>query len=46
MKDKRRITRIGFVADESIDYFISLFVGQPIHAENYFSKFYGFNDQL
>ena len=42
MKDKRRITRIGFVADESIDYFISLFVTSTFLG--YLSDALGFND--
>ena len=42
MKDKRRVTRVGFVADESIDYFISLFVTSTFLG--YLSDSLGFND--
>lgn len=42
MKDKRRITRVGFIADESIDYFISLFVTSTFLG--YLSDALGFND--
>ena len=42
MKDRRFITRIGFVADESIDYFISLFVTSTFLG--YLSDALGFND--
>ena len=42
MMDKRRITRVGFVADESIDYFISLFVTSTFLG--YLSDALGFND--
>ena len=42
MKNKRFITRIGFVADESIDYFISLFVTSTFLG--YLADALGFND--
>lgn len=42
MKDNRFITRIGFVGDESIDYFISLFVTSTFLG--YLADALGFND--
>lgn len=42
MKDKRRLTRIGFVADESFNYFISLFVTTTLLG--YITDSLGFSD--